>query len=143
MADRIDTFDPKDVILIVDGAIITGYAQDTFIQVDRESDQVGDDVGAEGDVARWLTNDKRGSITVTLLQTSPSNLILSGLARLDELTGNGIFPVLVKDNRGADLHVAPNGWIKKMPQTTYRAGIEGREWIIRTGNLQMVVGGAA
>ena len=143
MADRIDTYDPKDVILTVAGAIITGYAQDTFIQVDRESDQVDDEVGAEGDVARRITNDKRGSITVTLLQTSPSNLILSSLARVDELTGDGIFPVLVKDNRGNDLHVAPNSWIRKMPQTTYRSGIESREWVIRTSNLQMIVGGAA
>jgi len=143
MADRIDTYDPKDIIITVAGAIITGYAQDTFVQVDRESNQVEDEVGAEGDVARRMTNDKRGSITITLLQTSPANLILSGLARVDQLSGDGIFPVLVKDNRGNDLHVAPNSWIQKMPQTSYRAGIETREWVIRTSNLQMIVGGAA
>lgn len=143
MADRIDTYDPKDIILTVAGAIITGYAQDTFVAVDRESNQVEDEVGAEGDVARRITNDKRGSITVTILQTSPANLILSGLARVDELSGDGIFPVIVKDNRGNDLHVAPNSWIQKMPNTVYRAGIEAREWVIRTSNLQMIVGGSA
>lgn len=143
MADQVDTYDPKDVSLVVAGAIITGYAQDTFIQVDRESNQVEDEVGAEGDVARRITNDKRGSITITLLQTSRSNLILSGLARADELSGDGIFPTIVKDNRGNDLHVGANSWIQKMPQTTYRAGIEAREWVIRTSNLQMIVGGAA
>lgn len=141
MANQVDTYDPKDIILIVSGAIITGYAQDSFLVVDRESDQVEDEVGAEGDVVRRITNDRRGSITVTLLQSSRSNLILSGLAKADELTGNGIFPVIVKDNRGLDLHLAPSSWIQKMPQTTYRSGIEGREWIIRTNELQMVVGG--
>lgn len=143
MADQVDTYDPKEVSLLVAGKVITGYAQDTFIVVDRESNQVEDEVGAEGDVARRITNDRRGSITITLLQTSRSNLILSGLARVDELSGDGIFPVLVKDNRGVDLHVAPNSWIQKMPQTTYRAGIESREWVLRTSNLQMVVGGAS
>lgn len=141
MADQVDTYDPKDVILVVAGAIITGYAQDTFIQVEREANQVEDEVGAEGDVVRRITNDKRGTITATLLQSSRSNLILSGLARLDELNGNGIFPVIVKDNRGQDLHLAPNSWIQKMPTVTYRAGVEGRVWLIRTSNLQMVVGG--
>ncbi len=142
MADQVDTYDPKDIIVIAAGAIITGYAQDSFVTVERESNQVEDEAGAEGDVVRRLTNDRRGSITITLLQTSRSNLIFSALARADELSGNGIFPVLVKDNRGNDLHIAPNSWIQKMPTTAYRAGVEGREWIIRTGNLQMVVGGS-
>lgn len=143
MAGQIDTYDPKDVILTVAGNIITGYAQDTFIEVDREANQVEDEAGAEGDVVRRITNDRRGSITITLLQTSRSNLILSGLARADELSGDGVFPVLVKDNRGNDLHAAPNSWVQKMPRTVYRSGIEGREWILRTSNLQMVVGGAS
>lgn len=142
MTDQVDTIDPKDVIFIAAGLIITGYAQDTFIEVGRESNQVEDEVGAEGDVARRITNDKRGNITVTLLQTSRSNLILSGLARVDELSGDGIFPILIKDNRGNDLFIAPNSWIMKMPNVIYRAGVETRAWVFRCSNLQMVVGGA-
>lgn len=142
MTDQVDTIDPKDVIFIAAGLIITGYAQDTFIEVGRESNQVEDEVGAEGDVARRITNDKRGNITVTLLQTSRSNLILSGLARVDELSGDGIFPILIKDNRGGDLYLAPNSWIMKMPNVIYRAGVETRAWVFRCSNLQMVVGGA-
>lgn len=142
MTDQVDTIDPKDVIFIAAGLIITGYAQDTYIEVGRESNQVEDEVGAEGDVARRITNDKRGNITVTLLQTSRSNLILSGLARADELSGDGIFPILIKDNRGNDLFIAPNSWIMKMPNVIYRAGVETRAWVFRCSNLQMVVGGA-
>lgn len=143
MTDRVDTIDPKDVILTVDGKIITGYGQDTYIEVDRDSNQVEDEVGAEGDVTRRITNDRRGTITISLLQTSPSNLILSTLARLDEISGDGIFAVIIKDNRGNDLHMAPNSWIQKMPRVTYRAGVEVRVWPLRTSNLQMIVGGAA
>lgn len=143
MTDQVDTYDPKDIILTVAGSIITGFAQDSFLEVDRESNQVEDEVGADGDVARRITNDKRGNITITLLQTSRSNLILSGLARIDELSGDALFPVLIKDNRGSDLHLAPNSWVMKQPRTVYRSGIEGREWILRTNNLQMIVGGAS
>ncbi len=143
MANQVDTYDPKDIIFNAAGFILTGYMNGTYVEVDRESNQVEDEVGAEGDVVRRLTNDKRGNIIVTLLQSSRSNLILSGLARADELSGNGIFPVLVKDNRGLDMFLAPNAWIQKIPQIIYRDGIEGRKWIFRTNNLQMVVGGYA
>jgi Protein of unknown function (DUF3277). len=140
--NRVDTFDPKDVSVIVGGRIIEGFGED-IIEIMRDSDQIGDDAGADGDVARWVTNDRRGTVRITLLQTSRSNLYLSSLAIADELTGNVLVPVIVKDNRGNDLHVAPNAWVKKMPDVKYKRGIEMRVWELRTSHLNMVVGGAA
>lgn len=140
--NRVDTIDPKDVTVIVAGNIIEGFAQEQIV-VERESNQVEDEIGADGDVARRITNDRRGTITITLLQTSRSNLFLSGLAVADELSGSVLFPVIVKDQRGNDLHVAPNAWVQKMPRTSYRAGVESREWKIRTNYLNIFVGGAS
>jgi len=140
--NQVDTLDPKDVTVIVSGNIITGFAQD-MITIERETNQVEDEVGADGDVARRVTNDRRGTITITLLQTSRANLFLSTLAVADELTGNVIFPVVIKDQRGNDLHVAASAWIRKMPRTAYRAGVESRAWEIRTNHMNMFVGGAA
>ena len=140
--NQVDTIDPKDVTVIVSGKIISGFAQDQIV-IERETNQVEDEVGADGDVARRVTNDRRGTITITLLQTSRANLFLSTLAVADELTGNVIFPVVIKDQRGKDLHVAASAWIRKMPRTSYRAGIESRAWEIRTNYINMFVGGAA
>jgi|SRR3990172_4921290 len=140
--NQVDTLDPKDVTVIVAGKIISGFAQD-MISVEPETNQVEDEVGADGDVARRVTNDLRGTITITLLQTSRANGILSILARTDRLTGRTIFPVVIKDQRGNDLHVAATAWIRKMPRSAYRAGIESRVWELRTNNLEMFVGGAA
>lgn len=142
MTNRVDTIDPKDVSVIVSGKIIGGFAEDQ-IAVDRESNQIEDEIGADGDVARRVTNDRRGTITITLLQTSRSNLILSGLAVADELSGSVIFPVVIKDQRGNDVHIAANAWVQKMPRTVYRMGIESRVWTLRTNYLNMFVGGAA
>lgn len=140
--NRVDTIDPKSVTVVVDGKIIEGFGPDQIV-IERESNQIEDEIGADGDVARRVTNDRRGTITLSLLQTSRSNLILSSLAVADELTGDIIFAVAIRDQRGRDVHLAPNAWIRKMPRTTYRAGVEMRVWEIRTSNLNMLVGGAA
>lgn len=142
MTANVDTIDPKEVTVMVAGNVLEGFSEDKIL-VARESNQVEDEVGADGDVARRITNDKRGTFTVTLMQTSRSNLILTGLARADELTGNGIFPVVVKNNRGLDLHIGASCWIQKMPDAADGAAINTRQWLIRTNNLNMFVGGAA
>jgi hypothetical protein len=140
--NRVDTIDPKSVTVTVAGAIIEGFSPD-MIKVARDSNQIEDEVGPDGDVARRVTNDRRGSITLTLLQTSRSNLVLSSLAIADELSGNILFPVIIKDQRGNDLYIAATAWIRKMPEATYRAAVEHRVWEIRTNYLNMFVGGAA
>lgn len=136
-----ETFDPKDIQVIVAGALITGFAEE-MVSVERNSNVVDDEVGAQGDVARWINNDKRGTITITLLQTSKSNLVLSALVKADEFSGTGVFPTVIKDTRGNDLHIAPQSWIQKVPVASYKAGIETRVWEIRTSNIQSVIGGA-
>lgn len=136
------TYNPQDIEVIVAGNVISGFAEDK-VTVERESDQVDDDVGADGEVVRRLTNDKRGTITITLLQTSKSNLFLSTLAKTDEFTGAGSFPTIIKDTRGRDLHIAAQSWIRKMATAGYGARVETRVWVIRTDNLQSLVAGAA
>lgn len=140
MANRVNTYDPKEIIVIVGGVELSGFAE-SRVTVERVSPSVEDEVGSDGDVARWLTNDRRGIITLSLLPTSLSNAFLSGLIRVDELSGDSVIPVIIRDNRGNDLHIAPNAWIAQYPRTVYRKGIEAREWTIRTSNLQMVVAG--
>src|SRR4030067_2805459 len=100
--NQVDSIDPKDVTVIVAVKIISGFAQD-MISIERESNQVEDEVGADGDVARRVTNDRRGTITITLLQTSRSNLFLSTLAVADELSGRCGYPGGITDQRGDDL----------------------------------------
>lgn len=140
--NTLETFDPKNIELIIGGNLISGFADD-MVTADRDANIFDDEAGAQGDVVRFANNDKRGLITVKLLQTSKSNLFLSGLAKADEFTGLGIFPVILKDTRGNDLVVAAQAWIQKIASISYKRGVETREWEIRTNNIQIVVGGAA
>lgn len=137
----LETYDPKDIEVIVGGLLIAGFAKEK-VKVGRVTDGVSDEVGANGDVARVISNDKRGVITITLLQTSKSNAVLSGLYKADEYTGTGVIPVIIKDTRGNDLHIAPQAWVTKVPDAVYNDGVSTREWVIRVANIQNFVAGA-
>lgn len=136
----LNTYDPKEIIVTVNGSIISGFSDDV-VTVSRAEDQVIDEIGADGEVVRIITNDRRGILVISLLPTSSSNLVLSVLRNLDEVTAGGTFPVLVQDNRGNDLHAAPEAWIIKAPDAIYNKTAAPRVWTIRAADLRMVVGG--
>ena len=138
-----ETYDPKDITASVDGNKISGFAEQ-MITAERESDQVVDEAGAQGDVTRVITNDRRGNITITLLPTSPSNLLLS--ERVNGDAANGVdrrFSILIKDQRGKDLVSASDCWIRKPPRMVWNKGVEAREWAIRAADLHITAGGVA
>lgn len=134
------TYDPKEVIVTVNGTILSGFSEDV-VTVARAEDQILDDVGADGEVVRILSNDRRGIITISLQPTSASNLVLSVLANADEVSGGGVFPVLIQDNRGNDIHVGPQAWIVKQPDAIYNKTAAPRVWVLRVADLRMVVAG--
>lgn len=136
----LSTYDPKEIIVSVNGQIITGFSEDV-VTVSRAEDSVRDEVGADGEVVRILINDRRGQFSISLLPTSAANAIFSALQNADEITGGSVFPVLIQDNRGNDLHVAAEAWISKPPDAVYNKTAAPRVWNIRAADLRMVHGG--
>lgn len=123
-------YDPKKVLVIVAGVPITGYADGTFVDLEEMSDGVVSQSGADGEVARSLSNDPRCTITITLQQTSASNAILSGLYTADRATGAGVFPVLVEDLLGTTTFLSGQAWIKKRAKAGFGKEVGTREWMI-------------
>lgn len=137
----VKTYSPKDVSVIVAGTIISGFAEDTFVSIERDSDAFTKVVGADGEVSRTASADLSGTITITLLATSASNDILSALAIADQLTLSGEFPVLIKDEFGNSIHTAPSAWIMKQAAKEYGAEIGETEWVLQCSELIEFVGG--
>src|SRR3990172_6159999 len=109
-------YDPKNVVVIVGAIIInSGFAPDTFVEVERDEDAFTKSVGADGEVTRTRNRNKTGQIRITLQQSSETNALLSALALIDESTGDGVVPCAVKDLGGLTLHAAELGWVKKVP----------------------------
>ena len=129
------TYDAKQVSIIVGGAIISGYADGSFVRVERNADQFSLVMGADGEATRSKSNNKSGRFTFTLQQSSDSNAILAGFAALDELSNNGIIPVLVKDNSGNSLHTAAQAWCVKYPSSEYAKESGTKEWVFETDEL--------
>jgi len=137
------TYDPKLVLISFGEVAITGFADGSFVSVDRDEDAFTKVVGAGGDVVRTRNRNRSGSVTVTLLHSAPENDLLSGIARLDETLGTGVRPVMVKEANGTTIIAAQNGWIRKLPTTEYAKESGTREWVLDVDALDSYVGGLA
>lgn len=137
------TYLPDEIICIFGGQILSGYADGTFIKVSRDNPMWTMKPGADGVVTRVRTNDKTGTIEVTLTQGSASNDYLSGLAKADELTGAGALPVLCRDGAGSTVASALFAWLEKPADAEFSKDAGQRAWTIKTNELDLFVGGLA
>lgn len=137
----IKTYDPALVVLSVIGNTITGFAEGTMIEIDRNADSFTLNVGSGGSAARVASADKSGTIKFTLQQTAAANDILSAALAKDELTKLGTGPTLVKDASGRTTAGGKDSFILRPAPVTLSNGIEGRQWTIVVPKLELFVGG--
>lgn len=136
-------YDPDQVVVYFAGGLIQGFADGEFITVEMLSDGFGDVVGTDGEVARSKSNDRRANVVIKLLQTSASNLFLSGIhtADLNAPNGAGVGSLLIQDLQGNTLINAVSSWIVKYPAASFDRTAKSREWTIRCASLTVVEGG--
>jgi hypothetical protein len=131
----VGTYDPKKVIITLGGVPIGGYADGTFVQVDPNSETWTRKVGADGEVARALSNDNTHTIQITLMQTSLSNIYLRTVMNADKLTGLGMLPLNIIDlSLGSpEEHFWPQAWVSTDPSTGRAKETTDVQWTIHTG----------
>lgn len=134
-------YDAKKVIQVFNNIPILGYADGTFVSVERNEDSFELTVGSDSEGCRSQVNNFSGRVTFTLGQWSATNDLLSALLTVDELTGNGIGPYILKDLKGTTLVTAESAWIVKPANIEYDRSPTSREWIIESDRLIMAVGG--
>lgn len=86
------TYDPKDVNVVVDGTIITGFAEGTMVTTEKDEDDFTVTYGAQGDYSVAESHNTLGTITLTLKHNSPSLPFLRSLRNR-----RAFFPVYVTD----------------------------------------------
>lgn len=105
------TFDPNKVTLIFDGQVITGFADDTLVQAEKNEDNVTPYVGVKGEVSRAINANKTGTITISLATTSPFIRILSQKATVDTIA-----PISMIDMNDDGINIGgTESWITKAP----------------------------
>jgi len=128
-----ETYDPKDVSVVVDGLVAHGFADGTFVSATKEEDSYETYVGAQGEVTRSRNANKIGTITLTLKSTSAFN---SELLRLSKKKDT--FPARVIDrNTGGVRAGGSRAWVQK--PADYEAGdeVQEREWNIVVADFNM------
>lgn len=137
MADAIKTYNPKEVVVACGAHIVSGYADDSFISIEPNGDGITKKVGCDGEIARSISPDNTYKVKITLLQNSDSNSFFSNIADYDRATGNGLFPVLIKDLRGGLLFATEAAWVIKKSPATRGKETNNREWEIDTASAVM------
>lgn len=134
------TYSPDRIKVIVGAASLTGYADGTFVNIEPLGDGTTSVAGADGEVARAMSLDRRHTITLTLLQTSSSNDVLAAMRLVDEVSGGGgAFPISITDLRGTTLF-AGTAWIPNNAASAFSKTIESREWTIEAVGAYKVGG---
>jgi hypothetical protein len=138
---EIATYASDQVTVSFLGIILTNVAEGDFCKISRDEDAFHTIPGVDGIGARTRNNNKQGTITITLQSTSPSNLVLSGIADTDEVYATGIGTISVKDIYGSTKASAAHAWIKKKPEVVFGKEQNTREWIFGCDFLKLDVGG--
>jgi len=133
----------QDTVMVINGVEITGWADgDDVIDIERRSDSVTDKMGADGQMMISVGTDKSGTVKVKLMQTSPSNAMLTNIMSLQEASGSLFVPVVVKfqDTYRQDLAIGTQGYLKKPSKLTRGAGGNTQEWEIVVERLDLAFG---
>lgn len=123
----VNTYSPGDVVLSFGGYKVVGWDQ---ISTNRTSNVFLQQKGIRGKHTRVPSQDTSALITVSLIQTSPSNDVFSEVLSQDELNGTGRLEVILKDQSGRSIFQSNEAYIVGFPETKYSGGFEYRVWSI-------------
>lgn len=134
MSSKVKTYNPKEVTIACGSHIVTGIADDSFVSIEPNGEGITKKVGCDGEIARSISPDNTYKVKITLLQTSDSNTFFSNMVDVDRETGNGLFPVLIKDLKGGLVFSTDAAWVTKKSPVTRGKADNNREWEIDTGD---------
>ena len=133
----LQTYDPKKVIVSLGHHIVTGISDGTFLSIEGMGDGVTSKTGCDGEKVRSLDPDESVKITLTLLQNSPTVGFCQKQYDKDKVTGEGFFPLLIKDLKGGLICSANHAWVVKPPNREFGKEVQDREIEIETGRATM------
>ena len=131
---KIKTYNPKEVTMALGSHIVSGYADDSFLTIDPSGDGITKKVGCDGEIVRSVSPDDTYVVKITVLQTSDTNSFLEQRAALDRKTGDGMFPVLIKDLKGGMVFSSDAAWPIRSASRQFGRESNNREWEIHTGS---------
>lgn len=136
----IHTYDPKQVAITLGDHIVSGYAEDSYITIEPSGDGITKKVGCDGEIVRSLSPDNTFNVKLNVLYQSASNAWLQERYDLDMSTGEGMFPILIKDLKGTMIFSADACWAIKPAARGFGKESGDREWELTTGTATLTEG---
>ena len=127
----INTYSPKDVILSIGGYQLTGWQS---INITRSAKSFQVIRGIRGKNTRVSNKDTSATITISLLQTSQSNDVLSTILIADEENSTARIALTLKDKSGSSVFSSNDAFITGFPVTPFSGQFEYRNWEIFCGS---------
>lgn len=134
---RIKTYNPKEVTCSFGNHIASGFADDSFITIDPNGDGVTKKVGCDGEIVRSISPDDTFIVKVSLLQTSATNAYLQERYAQDRKSGDGMFPIIIKDLKGGLVFSTDAAWPKGPASRGFGKEAGNREWELHTGSATL------
>jgi hypothetical protein len=134
-------YDPGQIVIAVGPNIISGAAPGTFVEVEQDEDTFTQTTGAGGETALTRNRNQAGKVTITLMQGSTSNDVLSALHETHKLTGVPPGACRVADLLGTTLVGGDECFITKPAPVGFGKDYGERKWVIGVPKLGGKVGG--
>jgi len=137
-------FDPKQFVISFAGVQMEGFSESTMCKFEFSGASFDDVVGVDGEVTRVKSMDRRATLTVSLMQTSPTNDLLSAIYNASRAGVNGadVGALRVEDLNGRLVIAGAEAWISDTPKPTYGKSAGEYEWTLRIANCDAFFGGS-
>lgn len=136
-------YNPKKITGSWNNIQFLGYMDGTFIEAEYAEDQLTTHVGAQGDVTYVLNANQLATITITLIQGSPTNQQLSNLVPSASRNTIPTGPLSLADLNGQTVIAGANAAIVKTAKVDFGKTLTGRQWkfVIPEAVITVGVGG--
>ncbi|MGC4125018.1 DUF3277 family protein [Enterobacter sp.] len=127
------------------GSVDIGYgsaSSDEGISVEMGGSKNTMAIGADGEVMHSLHADKSGTITVTLLKTSPTNkklsLMYNAQSQSSALWGNNV--IVIRNRASGDIITARSVAFQKQPGNANAKDGNTMPWVFDCGKIDQMLG---
>ena len=121
----VETYSASDVKLSIGGYIITGWDN---LSINRRVKAFTPVYGIRGKNTRTKIADSSATLTISLLQTSQGNDILSQIHDLDIKQSTGRIVFMLRDNSGRSVFSSSEVYITGFPVASFSGQFEYRNW---------------
>lgn len=127
--------------ILVDGLPVEGFNGDDGVEIAYESDVWTSEAGADGEVVRSATNDRRATITFHLNETSALNAFFRAKVLVGRTAGIGdTFSFFLKDLHTGETVTAPQCWVQTDPGVSKARAAGARDWVCMGADVTITGG---